>query len=168
MAEQDTLNVKVVGSTPTWPTFYCSLPTYVPDKPYEFLEHTADIAVRIYGKNLTEIFVNAARAMFEVLAKRREGAHGPRIAVGISLTDNNQEELLIRWLNELLFLYAAKELVFSDYQIHRLSIDGLEATVTGEPTANYSIHTEIKAATYHELNIVRTPEGLQVEIIFDV
>ena len=140
----------------------------MPDKSYEFLDHTADIAVRIYGKTLPEIFINAARAMFEVLAERREGAHGPRIAIGISLTGNTQEELLIRWLNELLFLYATKELVFFDYQIHQASIDGLEATVTGESTADYIINTEIKAATYHQLEIQQTPDGLQAEIIFDV
>lgn len=140
----------------------------MPDKPYEFLDHTADIRARIYGKNLSEIFINAARAMFDVLAQKHEGACGPRTSIRINLTDNTREELLIRWLNELLFLYADQEIVFSDYQIDQIGIGGLQAVVTGESSAQYRIKTEIKAATYHELAIRQTANGWEADVIFDV
>lgn len=140
----------------------------MPDKPYEFLEHTADICVRIYGKDLPEIFINAARAMFEVLAEKREGIRLPQTSIDVTLTGGAREELLINWLNELLYLYSTKEIVFSGYQIHRLTIEELEATVAGESAAGYIIKTEIKAATYHDLKIEQTLDEWQAIVIFDV
>ncbi|MEW6070047.1 MAG: archease, partial [Candidatus Thermoplasmatota archaeon] len=41
-------------------------------KKYSFIEHTADIAIRAYGKNLAECFENAAVAMFDIISDTKK------------------------------------------------------------------------------------------------
>ena len=137
-------------------------------KRYEQFSHTADIGVKVFGKTLKELFENAAFAMFDILADL-EGITG-EIAQEFELTASNHEELLISWLDELLYNFYTKQLIFYKFQIEDLSEDGLRARAFGRPVgANRNrLKTEIKAATYHDLKIKDTAEGYSVDIIFDV
>lgn len=137
------------------------------NKDYELIEHTADIGIRVKGDDLKGLFKNAALAMFEIVAetKKREAI---KKEIRIKLKADNLEELFVNWLNELLSLSATKELIFSDFQIHKLDKNNLEATILGEYIRNYKVNTEIKAATYHELKLEKINSGWQAEVIFDV
>ena len=136
-------------------------------KDYEIIEHTADIGIRIRGKDLRELFVNAARAMFDIIspARHKTSLHHK---INISVKADNSEELLVDWLNELLSLSAVKGLIFSDFKINKLDENSLEAVVSGGDISGYRIDKEIKAATYHELRIEKIASGWQAEVIFDV
>jgi SHS2 domain-containing protein len=133
---------------------------------YELFEHTADIGVRVKGSNLTELFTNAARAMFDIIAE--EESQGSLIKNQVTLKADNQEELFIGWLNELLYLSATKGLIFVEFEIKKIQDGFLEAEVFGRDTKDYRVNTEIKAATYHQLGITKTNDGLQAEVILDV
>ena len=171
MAEQFPLKEKVVGSTPTWPIFY-----FVEN--YELIEHTADIGIRVKGKDLKGLFKNAALAMFDIIAERGSrfkvpvcpaGRQGSRFKeITIKQRADDLEELFINWLNELLSLSATKDLIFSGFKIEKLGKNNLEATLFGDDIKNYKVNTEIKAATYHQLKIEQTVSGWEAEIIFDV
>jgi SHS2 domain-containing protein len=146
----------------------------VQDKTYQLLEHTADIGIRVKAANLKELFINSALAMFDIAGQLVPLPSGPA-AVAIKKTGlkinqkaGDLEEIFINWLNELLSLSAAKRLVFTDFIIHRLDRNNLEAECYGEDIKNYKIDTEIKAATYHQLKIKKNKDGWQVEVIFDV
>ncbi|MEE8360453.1 MAG: archease, partial [Candidatus Omnitrophota bacterium] len=67
-------------------------------KQYEIVEHTADIGVKAYGKTLQELFANAARGLFDIIAD----LEGLKIStsIKIKLEAPNIEELLIAWLDE--------------------------------------------------------------------
>ena len=145
---------------------------------YELLEHTADIGVRLKAKDLKELFENTALAMFDIMSERK--SPDPRQSVGapshqspaekiiVKQDADNLEELFINWLNELLSLSSAKELIFTDFKINKLSETALEATAISENIADYKVNTEIKAATYHQLKLEPINSGWQAEVIFDV
>ena len=80
------------------------------EKLYEQFSHTADIGVRVFGKTLKELFENAAFAMFDILADL-DGIKGS-LTQEFELTAPNQEELLIAWLDELLYQFCTKEIIF--------------------------------------------------------
>jgi len=137
-------------------------------KRYEQFPHTADIGVRVYGREPKELFANAAFAMFDILADL-EGLSGD-IVETFELEAPNHEELLVSWLDELLYYFYTKQLIFFRFQIDELTATGLKAKAFGRSVgANRNrLKTEIKAATYSDLKIAKTSDGYEVEIIFDV
>jgi SHS2 domain-containing protein len=136
---------------------------------YELLEHTADIAVKIEAKGLKSLFVKAARAMFDIIAKKPRGLPASaKKNFTVCLRADNLNELFIDWLNELLSLSAAKELIFSEFKIDKLDSNNLKARFSGKAFGDYKLETEIKAATYHEMEIKKSASGWEVKVIFDV
>ncbi|MDD4894938.1 MAG: archease [Candidatus Omnitrophica bacterium] len=141
---------------------------FSPLKNYEIIEHTADIGIKVKGVDLKELFRNAAVAMFDISSEKIGAQAGKEIKIEIKQESGSLEELFVNWLNELLSLSAAKELIFSGFQINTINKNTLQAEVTGEDTANYKVNTEIKAATYHQLIIGQDKTGWHAEVIFDV
>ncbi|MFH1202561.1 MAG: archease [Candidatus Omnitrophota bacterium] len=140
-------------------------------KNYEQIEHTADICIRVKAKDLKELFKNSATAMFEIMAEKKPDTRcqmPDTRNITVKQKADNLEELFINWLNELLSLSAAKELIFSDFKIEKLDKNNLQATAVGEDMNNYRVNTEIKAATYHQLQLRELKSGWQAEVIFDV
>ena len=138
------------------------------EKRYEQFSHTADIGVKIFGKTLKELFENAAFAMFDILADL-EGLKG-EIAQDFELTAPNHEELLISWLDELLYNFYAKNIIFYKFEVMELSEDVIRAKAFGRSVSENRnrLKTEIKAATYYNLKIIKKDDYYEVDIIFDV
>lgn len=168
MVEQDPLKVKVRGSIPRRLIFLIS-PFLLKKKSYTIIEHTADIGVAVEAGDLAGIFVNAAVAMFDIMAERLT-APSPetRVKLNVKLSAAKPDELLIRWLNELLSLSATKKLIFVDYRVHNIDDTTLDIAVFGEDVSNYRFNAEIKAATYHDLELVKTTSSYKAKVIFDV
>ena len=137
-------------------------------KRYEQFSHTADIGVRVFGKTLKELFENAAFAMFDILADL-DGIKG-EITQDFELTAPNHEELLISWLDELLYNFYAKNIIFYKFEVTELSEDVIKARAFGRSVSENRnrLKTEIKAATYYNLRIIKKDDYYEVEIIFDV
>lgn len=137
-------------------------------KRYEQFPHTADIGVRAFGKDLKELFENAAFAMFDIIADL-EGMSG-EITETLEVKAADHEGLLVAWLDELLYIFYTKQLIFYKFNIELLEAGSLRASIVGRPIAanRNRLKTEIKAATYSDLKINKTAEGYSVEIIFDV
>ena len=137
-------------------------------KRYEQFPHTADIGVRVFGSDLKTLFENAAFAMFDIVADL-ENLSGDTVQ-SFDLEAPNSEELLVVWLDELLYNFYTKQLIFFKFQVEELTENRIKAKATGRSVgANRNrLKTEIKAATYSGLNIKKSGEGCEVEIIFDV
>jgi SHS2 domain-containing protein len=127
-------------------------------KNYELIEHTADIGIKLKGKDLRGLFKNVALAMFDIIAEKKTGENKKQ-KIKIKQRADNLEELFINWLNEL---------IFSDFQVNKINERELQATGIGEDIKSYKVNTEVKAATYHQLKIAKTASGWQAEVIFDV
>ncbi len=138
------------------------------EKTYELIEHTADVGIKVKGNDLKELFRNAAAAMFDIIAEKKEPEIKKQAEIKIEQKADDLEELFVNWLNELLSLSATKELIFSDFQINKINKNTLQAIAIGEDIKNYRVNTEVKAATYHQLKLEQTKTGWQVELILDV
>ncbi len=140
-------------------------------KEFEILEHTADIGIMAYGKNKREVFINAARGMFEIIAGGSKNLK-ENFYDKIILEAESLEDLLIAWLNELLYISETKLVILSKFNIKELSDYQIKAGVGGIKISPPStkIQKEIKAVTYHRLEFKKDEEsGLwSAQIIFDI
>lgn len=137
-------------------------------KNYKLFEHTADIGIIVKGKSLKSLFVNAGLAVFDILARKLPGIHAKKRSFSVKQKADTMDELFVNWLNELLSLSSAKGVIFEDIKIQKISDNSIEAIVSGVLSKNYKINTEIKAATYHELKIIKTKAGFQAKVVLDV
>ena len=137
-------------------------------KNYEFTEHTADIGIRVRGDDLKGLFKNTALAIFDIIVQTSVIKSKREEEITVKEKADNLEELFINWLNDLLSLSAAKELVFTNFKIEELGDYHIKAICSAEDAKNFKFNTEIKAATYQGLKIEKIPLGWQAEVIFDV
>ena len=133
---------------------------------YEVLSHTAETGIRAYGRDLNQSFSNAAKAMFCLVTDLN--LIKPAQEIKISLQSSNTKELLVDWLNELLFRFETEGLVFSQFNV-RISGASLKASVKGEEYSpeKHPIKTQIKATTYHNLEVESNNQAY-VQVYFDV
>jgi SHS2 domain-containing protein len=133
-------------------------------KRFEEIEHTADLAMRVYGQNMRELFTNAAHGMFALMAE--PSLEGPACKREVSLEAMDYESLLVDWLNELIYLHEVEGETYYRFAIKTLSPTQFKAHVTGGFTKSKT--KAIKAATFHDLAIKETANGLTATIVFDV
>ena len=137
---------------------------------YEFFDHTADIGAVVRGTTLPRLFENAARAMFDLICDRRTVR--PRRATRVAVTGGSLEDLLVRWLSELLFRLETEGMLFTSFAVERVDRTLLRArgVARGEPIdrTRHRPKREIKAVTYHQIRLVRGRGSWRVRIVFDV
>jgi riboflavin kinase/FMN adenylyltransferase len=140
-----------------------------PRCPYRFreLEHTADRALAVWGADLPALFAGAARGMASLLAGG-SGDQGllPSVWRQVTLEAADRETLLVEWLNELLYLAEAEDLAWVDFEIASLADLRLEARAGGVPAG--ARRGDIKAATFHGLELRPEAGGWSTTITFDV
>ncbi|MCX5700510.1 MAG: archease [Candidatus Omnitrophica bacterium] len=137
-------------------------------KNYEIFEHTADIGLRVKGKDLKELFKSAGLAIFEISSRKQFTKNKNHINLIVRQNADNLDELFINWLNELLSLSSAKGVIFHGIKINKFENNSLEAQVVGSDMNNYKVNMEIKAATYHGLKIIQDENGYIAEVVLDV
>jgi protein archease len=140
---------------------------------FEIIEHTADVGVRINADGLEELFTIAAQALFHLIDPKVTDKQAKKDSKEITLTGQTDDDLLVAWLNELISLLFAENFLAQDFEvmIEDLGDDPvLTAAVKGIEFSPYDnpIDMEIKAATYHNLQIARTDDKFSFDIIFDV
>lgn len=135
---------------------------------YEFINHTADLGIKVSGETLSELFVNAAYAMFDILVDIAQVETAQ--ALTVTIKGDTIEDIFFEWLRELLAKFNIHKLVFKQFKISTFDKSGLEAIVKGEKIdpGRHEFKTEIKAVTYHGL-VVRKNNGLwEAQVIFDI
>ena len=135
---------------------------------YELIDHTADLGIRVYGSDQADLFANAALAMFDCLTDL-DILEGAREAA-IRMTGDDRADLMINWLRELLYLWAGKEMLVKTVAIDSISEKALSASVTADrfDPSVHIIKNEIKAVTYHQIQVTCGPQGWEARVIFDV
>ena len=131
---------------------------------FEEIEHTADWAYRVRGKNLADLFIQAAYGLYSLV--EMELASEVTLSRTIKLKAIDSESLLVAWLNELLYLHESEGLGFTQIEIQALNKNSLQATVKGASTQKWL--KDIKAVTYHNLSIEEKESGLEVTLVLDV
>lgn len=137
-------------------------------KKFEIVGHTADAGIKVYGETLKELFENAAYGMFFLMFNDLETIP-TKFQETIQIEADDLTTLLVAWLNELLYYYNLKNIIFSQFEIRKLKEKQLEAISKGARVNEKIPEMEIKAATYHNLKIERNSQGIYTTtIIFDI
>lgn len=129
------------------------------NKPHwEHFEHQADIGVRGYGETLEQALEQAANALINVITDINSVEARDCIQVTCSAEENDL--LLLDWLNELVFQIATRRMLFSSFRIN-LEEHKLTATICGEAVSQkkHKPAVEVKGATFTELKVVQDETG---------
>jgi len=130
---------------------------------FEEIKHTADRALRVWAPSLSELFVQAARGMYAILDV--EFMQNERFSQSLQLDAIDDEDLLVTFLTELLFLVERDGVAFNYFTI-KIEDHHLEVNAEGghiEPR-----YHEIKAVTYHDMCIRRHGNIYETKIVFDI
>ncbi len=139
---------------------------------FKFIDHTADIAVEISADNYADLFIAAASAWKDaVIEPFTSDAVEP---CEIKLEESSIEELLVEFLSELNFLLLTKKWVFGKIKNISINKDGnlwkLSSTVLGNPFNNnkHNLKVEIKAVTFHQMDVKYIGGKYTTRIVFDI
>jgi SHS2 domain-containing protein len=131
--------------------------------PFIEVAHTADWCLRVWSANLPSLFAEAARGMYALagveiasqpVQEKEFGTEGP-----------DTESLLVAFLSNLVYLMEYERMAFDQFSV-QLKSDQVSARMKG--ASILSITKAIKAVTFHNLKILQSDRGFEVEIVFDV
>jgi SHS2 domain-containing protein len=136
----------------------------------ETFEHTADLGLRIFATDLPDLFQTAGEALFDVIVANRGDVQVVETEL-VCLTAEATEDLLVEWLNELIYRSETRHRVYTRFDV-TLDLNGrrLEATIGGEliDRGRHVFDHEVKAATRHELSVQQVGGGWVAEVIVDI
>jgi SHS2 domain-containing protein len=135
---------------------------------HRLLEHTADMGIEASGETLEELFAQAAYGLLEIIA-------GAPVALCreekiVTVEGGDSEELLVNWLNEILYLFEIKRFFPLDFEIEEVRENRLLARVRGEPfdPQRHPVEREVKAVTYHQLRLEKIDGLWQARVYVDL
>jgi SHS2 domain-containing protein len=135
---------------------------------YQTFEHTADLGLIVRGRDMMDLFAQAAAGMLELMfdtAAVRPERHQELLARG-----EEPEELLVGWLEEVLYAFEVEGFAAARARVLSLDAGALSGELVGEPfdPARHELRAHLKGVTWHGLAIRRTADCLEVRIVFDV
>ena len=136
------------------------------------LDHTADVGLRIDADSLDELFATAAAGLIGYVVANPE-AIAAQAEESVSVAADTLGELLVGWLNEIVFLVETTHRVYRTFDVQvqvEDSVCRLKALLRGEPIdpARHQLDHEVKAVTHHLARIEHTGEGWLGEVILDI
>ena len=135
---------------------------------YQLIDHTADVGLHVKGADPVDLFTKAGLALFDVLTDISElqGSHVQKIRID----GDDWPDLMVNWLRELLYLWSGEEKLVYAIEIESLSKTEVAATVMYDEflPERHQIKNEIKAVTYHQIQVQPVDQGWEARIIFDV
>lgn len=135
---------------------------------YRYIDHTSDLGVEIFGKNLEELFANACFTIFDnILNLNSVEAKEKRT---VTLRSSNLQDLFMDWLRELIFLFSYQYFVVKKVSKIELKDNTLTAELRGEnfDQSRHRVKIEIKTPTYHMFQVEKTEKGYKATVVFDV
>ncbi len=135
---------------------------------FEILDHTADIGIIAYGADVKELFSNAALALYSLITELESIQE--KLHLDLEVRSEDRDSLLVDWLNELIYCFDSKHVLFKRFDIESLTHSALRATCYGEDfdPNKHEIKIGVKAATYHMLRLDTDESGYRAQIILDI
>ncbi|MBC2711533.1 MAG: archease [Desulfosarcina sp.] len=135
---------------------------------YTLLDHTADLRIRVTGTDLADVFRNAGLALFDLISK--PDVLESREVIEVNVTGDDEADLMVNYLRELLYLWTGNEKLIKMIDILHISDTAVSAQVSTDRylSERHEILHEIKAVTYHQIDVSQTADGWQATVVFDV
>ncbi|MBM3205675.1 archease, partial [Candidatus Shapirobacteria bacterium] len=133
----------------------------------EILNHPTDLKIRVFGKTLPEVFANAAIAVAKQQLNDTKILRNYDIEE-ITVESPDLESLLVDWLSEILYRGEVDKKIYTDFKIMEFLEKPykIKAKIKGAPFKAKNI--DIKAVTYHDLEIKKAGQTWQAIVIFDI
>jgi SHS2 domain-containing protein len=137
-------------------------------KPYRLIGHTADLGMEVRGKDLADLFIQAAWSFFDIMIKT--GPIDLKEKKEIHVEAPDLEALMVAWLGEMLFQFEVRQLVLGKFQIQSIKPTALQASAWGESfnPDKHLLKTAVKAVTYHQLRLWEEKGIWRARVIFDI
>lgn len=134
-------------------------------KKYEFLEHTADIKFRAWGKNVPEVFENSILAFSDLISRKNRVSS--KIVKDIRIEGGDLENLMYKFIEELIYLLDAEDFVVSKAELE--FIEGIiSGKLYGDRSGNYEGLDHVKAVTYAEMYVKKVKGFWEAQVVLDV
>ncbi len=137
-------------------------------KRFEAVEHTADVGVRAYGKSRAEVFANCALGMVSLMYDPESVRGSGRARIEARAPE--EKALLVAWLSEILYLVEVEGWAFGEFVVDEASGTEARGWGVGEPLDHekHRVSGEVKAPTYHMLELAERGGRWEAQVIFDV
>ena len=139
---------------------------------YRFLDHMTDAVIEAYGSTLEETFENAAMALCDTMIDLRTVI--PQSEFKFSVKGDDLYSLLFNWLDQVMLLLVADGMALSQFSV-KISQQSdnsyqLEGVAKGEPLqlSRHHYKVEIKAVTYHEMEIKQEKNIITARFLLDL
>lgn len=138
------------------------------EKGFKILEHPADIGIEAYGSNLKAAFEQSAIALMSVILDSSNINNTESRLIEMFASD--YEQLLVKWLSEVLYLYDGENFVAGGFEIETLTSNYLKAKVKVEKFNIFKHPTklDVKGITYHQIFIKEDETGGLVRVYLDI
>jgi SHS2 domain-containing protein len=154
--------------------------------PFEYLDHTADVAVRVRAPDFAGLLREATLALRDIILDPSSSPSSPTVPASesfrVSLEAEDREALLVDYLNEIVFRFDTSRFLPANLEVAFASpedrgkvgsprkparLDGRLLGETFDPS-RHVLRTEVKAATFHGIEVREGPAGLEVDVVFDL
>ncbi|MFO7558358.1 MAG: archease [Desulfobacterales bacterium] len=134
---------------------------------YELIDHTADFGIRVFGRDLETLYENAAYALFDLITDIRR--LGRNHTLHLTIEGEDKIDLMFNWLREILYLWNGREMLVAETSVQIVSETCFQADIRYDQyeKGRHEIRNEIKAVTWHQLDVKKASKGWTGEIIFD-
>jgi SHS2 domain-containing protein len=135
---------------------------------YRLLEHTADMGIEAEGETQAALFQQMALGLRQIITACPDIR--PQTEMMIDVVGMDREELLVNWLNELVFLLETRHFLPAIFEIETIDEQRLRARVRGETfdPARHFLEREIKAVTYHQIKVESTGQYWSAQVFVDL
>jgi SHS2 domain-containing protein len=135
---------------------------------YALFNHTADLGLIVTGNSCEDLFRNAGLALMELMVINKPNYPGKKTV--ISINGNDFPDLMVKWLSELLYLFEGERQVITEIDINRLSPNNINSTVdiVEFDSRHHEVLREIKAVTYHQIEVMEERGLWTARVIFDL
>lgn len=134
---------------------------------YRLIEHTADMGIEATGESRSDLFLQAARALREMISGAEAASREEKV---VEVKGGDAAELMVRWLNEILFLFETQGFFPADFEIDEVGEEKLRGRILGEPFDHdrHPIEREVKSVTYHQLEVAKSDGVWKARIFVDL
>lgn len=135
---------------------------------FRLLDHPADVGIEASGSTPGEAFASAAAGLISIIVD--PVTVRSRISRNVEIEADDIEALLVKWLNELVFLFDAEHFICANVDIRSLDDHRLQATIHGDifSPEHHTARMDVKAVTFHQLYIGEQDGVWTVRVFVDI
>ena len=126
---------------------------------YKFV---SELVFEAYGKDLKELFENAALALSSAIADTDKIE--AKEEEEFEMKGEDLEDILFNWLNGIITVIEAENKVFSKFEVEEVDKNHVRAKMSGENLRPEIIKQNITAPDSSKFKIERTDEGYKATI----